>query len=381
MTGAARPPYARLSGFYLFYFAILGILLPFWPLYLSEVGLSVSEIGTLMAVLMMTRIVSPMLWGRIGDRVSRRMQVVQWGSFAAAVCFAGVFVRTDYYWLLWIVAGYSFFWNAVLPQFEVVTLRYLGAQHHRYSQIRAWGSVGFIGAAIGLGWYFDRASIGHVPVMLLLSFVALWFLAVSIPGVERPVQQQNTVPQITLLLNKNFVGFIAAGLLMQLAHGPYYTYFSLFVEDAGYSKQATGFYWALGAISETLLFLVMHKILPKTGTYRLFQFALCCSVVRWMLLDYWVSSTTALFFIQIMHAGTFGAFHAASIDFLRRYVPEGLSGQGQALYSMFCYGVGGALGSLLSAWLWPFSPTYAFAMASAVSLIAVIIAYMTMNKS
>jgi hypothetical protein len=48
---------------------------------------------------------------------------------------------------------------------------------------------------------------------------------------------------------------------------------------------------------------------------------------------------------------------------------------------MFCYGVGGALGSLLSAWLWPMSPTYAFAMASGVSLLAVFVAYMTMNKS
>jgi PPP family 3-phenylpropionic acid transporter len=381
MTRAVKLPHARLSGFYLFYFAILGILLPFWPLYLSDIGLSVAEIGTLMAVLMMTRIVSPMLWGRIGDRVPRRMRVVQWGSLAAAICFAGVFLRSDYYWLLWIVAGYSFFWNAVLPQFEVVTLRYLGDQHHRYSQIRAWGSVGFITAAMGLGWYFDLASISHVPLMLLVCFVALWLLAASIPGVEESTGKSRAAPSISSLLNKNVIGFMVAGLLMQLAHGPYYTYFSLFVEGAGYSKQATGFYWALGAISETLLFLVMHKILPKTGTYRLFQLALWCSVARWLLLDYWVSSATALFFIQIMHAGTFGAFHAASIDFLRRYVPEGLSGQGQALYSMFCYGVGGALGSLLSAWLWPLSPTYAFAMASGVSVLAVIIAYMTMNKS
>lgn len=381
MARAVSIPHARLSGYYLFYFGILGILLPFWPLYLSDLGLSIAEIGTLMAVLMMTRIVSPMLWGRIADRMSRRMRVVQWGSFAAAVCFAGVFLRTDYQWLLWIVAGYSFFWNAVLPQFEVVTLRYLGEQHHRYSQIRAWGSVGFIGTAMGLGWYFDIASITHVPIVLLVCFVALWLLAISIPGVEKPLQNNNTSPPVSLLFNKNVIGFILAGLLMQLAHGPYYTYFSLFVEDAGYSKQSTGFYWALGAISETLLFLVMHKILPKTGTYRLFQFALWCSVARWILLDYWVTSAGALFFIQIMHAGTFGAFHAASIDFLRRYVPEGLSGQGQALYSMFCYGVGGALGSLLSAWLWPLSPTYAFAMASGVSLLAVFIAYMTMNKS
>ncbi len=381
MTGALSFPHARLSGFYLIYFAILGVLLPFWPLYLADIGLSITEIGTLMAVLMMTRIVSPLVWGRIGDRISQRMRVVQWGSFAAVVCFAGVFIRSDYQWLLWVVAGYSFFWNAVLPQFEVVTLRYLGQQHHRYSQVRAWGSVGFIGAAIGLGWYFDFAPVSQVPYILFACFLALLFLSLSISGPLVSQVSTNPSPPIRGLLNKNFVGFIIAGLLLQLAHGPYYTYFSLFVEDAGYSKRATGMYWALGAISETVLFLVMHKILPKTGTYRLFQFALLCSVARWMLLDSWVMDPWALFFIQVMHAGTFGAFHAASIDFLRRYVPEGLSGQGQALYSMFCYGVGGAAGSFVSAWLWPISPTYAFGVASAVSLVAMMVAHRMMKKS
>jgi len=177
-------------------------------------------------------------------------------------------------------------------------------------------------------------------------------------------------PSISVLLNSSFVSFLVACLLIQLARAPYYTYFSLYVEQAGYSKGATGFYWALGAISEMILFMFMHRLLPRIGTFRLFVVALVASLVRWILLDIWVASPTALFFIQVLHAGTFGAFHAASIDFLRKHVPIGLSGQGQALYSMISYGVGGAVGSFLSAWIWPMSPTWAFWMASAVSAVA-----------
>ena len=84
-------PHVRLSTFYLFYFAILGILLPFWPLYLQSIGMTAGDIGVLMAVLMTTRIVSPIIWGKLGDSVPRRMLVVQWGSFAAALIFVGVF--------------------------------------------------------------------------------------------------------------------------------------------------------------------------------------------------------------------------------------------------------------------------------------------------
>jgi len=363
-------PHVRLSAFYAVYFAILGVLLPFWPLYLSDLGLSVAQIGTLMAVLMLTRIVSPFIWGKLGDSLDNRMRVIQWGSGAAALCFIGVFWDQSFGWLVLVVAGYSFFWNAILPQFEVVTLDYLGDAHHHYSRVRAWGSVGFIGAAVGLGWYFNFASITHVPFILAACFISLTVLSWTIPGLVTHRADKAVKPSISVLLNSSFVSFLVACLLIQLAHAPYYTYFSLYVEQAGYSKGATGFYWALGAISEMILFMFMHRLLPRIGTFRLFVVALVGSLVRWILLDIWVASPAALFFIQVLHAGTFGAFHAASIDFLRKHVPIGLSGQGQALYSMISYGVGGAVGSFLSAWIWPMSPTWAFWMASAVSAVA-----------
>jgi len=93
-------PHVRLSAFYAVYFAILGVLLPFWPLYLSDLGLSVAQIGTLMAVLMLTRIVSPFIWGKLGDSLDNRMRVIQWGSGAAALCFIGVFWDQSFGWLV-----------------------------------------------------------------------------------------------------------------------------------------------------------------------------------------------------------------------------------------------------------------------------------------
>ena len=58
-------PYWRLSGFYLFYFATLGALVPYWSLYLKGLGFSAVEIGELVAILMATKIVAPNIWGWI----------------------------------------------------------------------------------------------------------------------------------------------------------------------------------------------------------------------------------------------------------------------------------------------------------------------------
>ena len=348
-------------------------MLPFWPLYLQSIGMTAGDIGVLMAVLMTTRIVSPIIWGKLGDSVPRRMLVVQWGSFAAALIFVGVFFTEQMHFLVWVVAGYSFFWNAVLPQFEVITLNHLGDHHHRYSQVRVWGSVGFIGAAVGLGWYFNTAPISHVPALLFGCFVALWLLSLSIASPEQKLGEQHSDAPLSVLFNRPFIGFMLACLLLQLAHGPYYTYFSLYVESAGYNKTQTGVFWALGAVSEMFVFMLMHRILPRFGAVVLFQWALALSVIRWVLLDQFVGSLAMLLIVQLLHAGTFGLFHASSIELLRQHVPVNLSGQGQALYSMISYGVGGALGALVSSVLWPMNPSYAFWMASIASIIALLI--------
>jgi PPP family 3-phenylpropionic acid transporter len=83
--------YWRLSGFYLFYFASLGVMLPYWSLYLAEVGFDAAAIGQLTALMMVAKIVSPNLWGWIADRSRQRMRIVRLGSLAALVSFAGCF--------------------------------------------------------------------------------------------------------------------------------------------------------------------------------------------------------------------------------------------------------------------------------------------------
>lgn len=44
---------------------------------------------------------------------------------------------------------------------------------HRYSQVRLWGSVGFIVAAVGMGFWSETGASGIVPGLLLGLFVAV----------------------------------------------------------------------------------------------------------------------------------------------------------------------------------------------------------------
>jgi len=287
-------PYWRLSGFYLFYFASLGALLPYWSLYLAGLGITPAAIGQLMALMMMTKIVSPNVWGWIADHTGRRKRIVQLGSLAAAVTFAGVFLGSHFWWLAAVMMTFSFFWNASLPQVEVITLNHLGEQTHRYSGIRLWGSIGFIATVAALGPLLDRFGTSLLPAVLLALFAGIWLSSLWVP--ERGVgpAPQGHAPLREVLRHPQVMTLLAVCFLMQASHGPYYTFYSLYLQDYGYSRSFIGQLWALGVIAEIGVFLVMHRLVPLFGLRFLLLASLALATLRWLFIGYFVDSVAIL---------------------------------------------------------------------------------------
>lgn len=375
MTGQSGGtlPYWRLSAYYLFYFASLGALLPFWGLFLQSRGFGVLAIGELMAVLAATKIVAPVIWGQLVDRGGRRMPLVRLATLATALLFCLVFVAHGFWAMALVTALFGFFWNASLPQVEAVTFNHLGARAVRYAQIRLWGSVGFIAVVAVLGLQLQWASLSVVPVWVAVLFVLLWLSARLIPD-SAPVHAQGAVPSLRGLLRRTEVqAFLAASFLMQLSHGAYYAFYSIHLKAAGYSTAAVGALWSLGVIAEVLVFLVMHRLLIRFGARRVLLWSLALAVLRWLLIGAFVELPSIQVFAQTLHAATFGTFHAAAIHLVHHYFPGSTQGRGQALYNSLGFGAGGAIGSLLGGVLWDGAGPFAtFALGSVAAFLGLV---------
>ncbi|MDX9765866.1 MAG: MFS transporter [Ectothiorhodospiraceae bacterium] len=344
--------YWKLSSFYLFFFASVGAFVPYWGLYLKETGYSPAQIGELMAVVMATKIVAPNVWGWIADHFGHRTLIIRLGALAALLCFAGVTLVGGYWWLAAVLATFSFFWHAVLPQFEAVTMTHLGDGTHRYSHIRLWGSVGFIIAVAALAPLFQAFGVMLLPwvVLLLLALVlsssflvedrALPATTAAAPGILRTL----TSPAILWLM--------AACFLMQASHGPYYTFLTIYLEGEGYSRSLVGQLWALGVIAEVGVFLMMHRWLPRFGAWPLLMTAIGITALRWVLIALYADVLPVLIFAQTLHAASYGLYHASAIDLVHRLFPGRQQGRGQALYSSMSFGLGGAVGSLMAGYAW-----------------------------
>ena len=379
----AQPlPYWRLSAFYFFYFAMLGATAPFLPLYFQHLGFAPARIGELVAIPMLMRCLAPNLWGWLGDRSGQRLRIVRFGALCTLLSFALIFVDQSYAWLALVMALHAFFWHAVLPQFEVITLAHLREQSARYSQVRLWGSIGFIVAVIGLGELFERFSPGLFPAMVVLILAGILLGSLWVPNAvpQARAGQDGEGGFLAQLLRPGVPAFFLCVALMQLSHGPYYTFLTLHLERLGYERGFIGQMWALGVVAEIVLFLFMARILTRCSVRWVLAASFLLAALRWLLLGNLADHLGVLLFAQLLHAATFGSFHAAAIHFVQRSFGPNQQGQGQALYAALA-GTGGALGALYAGYSWEsLGAAWTFAIASLVALAAAIIIALRLHE-
>ncbi len=128
--------------------------------------------------------------------------------------------------------------------------------------------------------------------------------------------------------------------------------------------------WALGVVAEILLFMGMARVLQHVSLKQLLIASFLIAAQRWLLLGFVADHLWLLLFAQLLHAATFGSFHAAAIHFVPRSFGPSQQGQGQALYAALA-GVGGALGALYAGYSWnSLGPAWTFALASVAALAA-----------
>jgi MFS transporter, PPP family, 3-phenylpropionic acid transporter len=368
-------PYWRLSGFYFFYFALLGSVAPFLGLYFDHLGFTAERIGELVAIPMLMRCLAPNLWGWLGDVTGRRLAIVRIGALCTLFAFSLIFYSKSYAWLALVMALHAFFWHAVLPQFEVITLAHLHDQPSRYSQIRLWGSIGFIAAVVGLGALFEYLSLDIYPVAVIVVMVGIVISSFWVPNAV-PAERAEPEGQggfLRQLCRPGVLVFFVCVGLMQVSHGPYYTFFTIHLEALGYGRGTIGLLWALGVVAEILIFLIMAALLARFSLRQVLAASFLLAALRWLLLGTLADHLSVLLIAQLMHAATFGSFHAAAIHFVQRSFGHRQQGQGQALYATLA-GIGGALGALYSGYSWAsLGPLWTFSIASLAALIAAVI--------
>ncbi len=369
-------PYWRLSGFYFVYFAALGAILPYWSLYLQSIDFDARAIGQLTAILVASKIIAPNIWGWLADHHGRRMSIIRLGSIISMIAFAGVFFTDSFWGLALVMLCFGFFWNATLPQFEVITLNHLGDSHHGYSRIRVWGSIGFVLTVWLLGVLFEHKEIVYLLPVIFIIMILISANSFMLSDSSHVTKDETRQSIIQTLKKPQVIALIITCFLMQASHAPYYTFYSIYLEGHHYSLSFIGKMWALGVIAEVFVFLYMHRLSQKFSIKHLLMLSLFLAGMRWILIAFFIEHMAILIFAQLLHAASFGLYHACAISLFHEHFTGSIQGRGQAIYSSMSFGAGLTLGSFISGYSWEgVGQTITFIGAASLCFIALLISW------
>ena len=361
----------RLAGFYFFYYSIVGTFMPFWSLYLEDQGFNYSEIGILSSIAIITRFFAPFIWGWIADKSGKRMLLVRVATWMEACIWFMIFIiPNSFQTVALLMLIFSFFQNAILAQFEGVTLFWLGEQRSAlYGKVRKWGSIGFIAGVFGIGALLEIIPISMLPILLLcISFLAfLWSFSIREPTTA-PNSQKHLEPLLPILKKPVVAAFFSIEFILLFSHAPFYSFYSNYLKQTGYSTTEIGFLWSVGVMAEIIMFAVAQAFFKRFSWRLLVSVCLILTALRWFLVGSFPQIFTIQFLAQTIHAFSFGLFHLIAMRIIFQNFSLGQQGRGQALYSTM-WGLGVASGSILAGHYWNIlSGEYIFILAGIVVL-------------
>ena len=270
----------RLSLFYTAYFLVIGIQLPFWPLWLESRGLTAAEIGLVLSVSLWVRIVTIPVAGVVVDRTGNRrgaLIVLSASSLAASLMYPPI----DGFWpILLVTVLVSAFFSPVMNLGDNLTLLIARANRLDYGRMRLWGSISFIAAA-GLGGVMAAPSgpeVGAVPADRRHRPDGGGIL----PAAEAPPPKPASSPLagtagrgrvMMLMTDPAFLLFLGATAAIQSSHAVYYAFGTLHWRELGHSEAVIGWLWAEGVIAEILLFAFGTALGARLSPARLLMVA------------------------------------------------------------------------------------------------------------
>ncbi len=346
---AARPLLAlRLQ--YFLYFGALGIYLPYFNLYCYHLGFSGTQIGALSAVRSVVMVIFALAWGLLADRFHRRRNIFVFCSAASALIWSLFLLTADFWLMLAITTAYVAFYAPLISFLEAVTMDQLKEKKETYGTVRVWGSIGFILVVLLLGKIIDLFPIRLILTLILAGSLLQAAGAVRIPesAGDRPSYRR---PDFGRLLNRPVLIFLTSGFLMLASHGTYYGFFSIHLENLGYSRGFIGLAWALASCTEILVMVKSEVIFKRYSLEKVLVFSFSVAVLRWVLL-YFARSPALILSAQALHAVTYGTFHIASILCIDRLAPARAKTVGQAVNNAVQYGLGLMAGFFLNGFLY-----------------------------
>lgn len=332
---------------YLVYFAALGASFPYLPVYYRELGLGLTQIGILTALQAGIQLAFAPVWGGLADRFPRSRATLPLAALVATAGAAGLFLAADFTGVLIgsliLYAGLS----GIGPTLDARTLETLGPERRsRFAQVRAFGSLAFVLATLGVGFVLDAEGAQGLFWVYLPFLLATAVVTAAIPrrgaGTNRSVNLLRGAGGF--LAKPGMLLFFGGFTVVWAALAAMNAFFSIQIVALGGSPGLVGIAWSFGAFIEVPFMYTFPRFGLRFGTERLVVVGSLAFALR-ALLSALITDPVALVLVAPLEGLGFTCVFVGGVTVVAARAPAGLGGTAQGLFSASA-GLATILGSI-----------------------------------
>ncbi|MHB8074123.1 MFS transporter [Desulfosporosinus fructosivorans] len=340
-----------MAGYYIFYFAAVGIYLPFLPLFLARLDMNSLQIGVLMSVGPLAGIFAQAVWGTLADRYHRRKEYLLIALTLTAIISVSLSFGKGFTGLAVLLLFYALTNSPITALSDALVLNTL-EDPRDYGKIRRWGSLGFaLTAAFGglVFSYLDLAWFGAIEGIILFGCL-LW--AKSLPNPRDTSQAVSAIPFPFLSVVKapSLVVFLLITFLFMVPYNAYSAFFGWHMQSLGASQWWIGLGWTIAALSEILVFSKGSAWLRRFRPQQLIAMAGLVFTLRWVGYSV-VQDYHLIVLLQISQSLSFALFYLAGVEYLNLLLPPYLQGSAQSAFNAVSFGISAIVGTVGAGWL------------------------------
>lgn len=337
-------------------------ILPFLPLYISQLGVSSHEALSMWSGLtfsitfLISAIVSP-LWGSLADRKGRKLMLLR-ASLGMAIAILLQAFATNV-WQLFLLRGIMGLTSGYIPNAMALVASQVPRERSGWalSTLATAQISGVIGGPLMGGFIADHVGLRPVffitAMLLMVSFLVTFFLIKE--GVRPTLKKSERLSGRAVFASLPYPALVISlfftTLVIQLCNGSISPILALFIKsmapDSNNIAFLSGFIASVPGISALISAPRLGKLGDRIGTERILMATLICAVVLFFAMS-WVTTPFQLGVLRFLLGFADGAMLPAVQTLLVKYSSEQITGRIFGYNQSFMY-LGNVAGPLMGA--------------------------------
>ncbi|HET9724632.1 MAG TPA: MFS transporter [Actinomycetota bacterium] len=356
---------------------------PFVSLYLAGRGLTPDQIGLVIAIMALARLVTNPVWGHVADTTIGRVTALRLGSLGVAAAALSMNLVEGFVPIAavsFVLAGMQV---AGGPNLDAIALAHLGDERMTdYGRIRAWESMSYAAGCLTFGAILQAAGIRWaMPIFGVASLgVVAWSVTLERDRPQR-VERHGRLGTVGAVFRAapRLWGFLVAILLVWTGFNAAWNFIALKIADEGGGPMLVGFGLALGGLVEVPTMRVSSRLQARWGLRRVFVLG-CLVYATGFLLWGTISNPTIVSMLAVFEGLAFALLFTTGVVVVGRLLPSNLYSTGNALAQMVGFGIGPIIGAGIGGFVYQEAgPVVLYAGASVLAVGGAIAAWIALS--